>query len=59
MCGVKVPKIMEVILLVGNFDRAIFMSVCPWEGGRGVGGKGRMIFQTTNQRFFLPSMSFF
>ena len=33
MCGVKVPKIMEVILLVGNFDRAIFMSVCPWGGG--------------------------
>ena len=23
MCGVKVPKIMEVILLVGNFDRAM------------------------------------
>ena len=38
MCGVKVPKIMEVILLVGNFDRAIFMSVCPWEGGGGGGG---------------------
>ena len=32
MCGLKVPKIMEVILLVGNFDRAIFVSVC---GGGG------------------------
>lgn len=31
MCGLKVPKIMEVILLVGNFDRAIFVSV--WGGG--------------------------
>lgn len=30
MCGVKVPKIMEVILLVGNFDRAM--------GGGGGGG---------------------
>ena len=30
MCGLKVPKIMEVILLVGNFDRAIFVSV--WGG---------------------------
>ena len=33
MCGVKVPKIMEVILLVGNFDRAM-----------GGGGGGAVVF---------------
>ena len=44
MCGVKVPKIMEVILLVGNFDRAIFMSVCPLGGG---GGWGQTQIQTS------------